>query len=150
MLIAGFDWPPVLSLGRNLGPFGDNSVSVFVPRSGNYEWLHVFPQGGGWRRGREEVEKQGCRVKKSFRHGTFQFRSCSVPTQIKTFSVAHVNMLPTALRFNEPWYERHLKPMKKKKITVHLKVVCIWQVTGRAEFKAGLGGGGGGGGVRLG
>lgn len=43
-----------------------------------------------------------------------------------------------------------LNQWKKKKITVHLKVVCVWQVTGRAEFKAGLGGGGGGGGVRLG
>lgn len=39
---AGFDWPPGPPLGRNLGPPGDGSVSVFVPRSSNYAQLHVF------------------------------------------------------------------------------------------------------------
>lgn len=101
LLIAGFDWPPGLSLGRNLGPLGDGSVSVFVPCSSNYAQLHVFiwewirQREGGGRRG-------GCHVKKSFWLCTLQFRSCSVPTQIKTSPVAYVNMLPTVLRFNEP------------------------------------------------
>lgn len=53
--------------------------------------------GGGSRR-----EGGGCHVKKSFWRCTLQFRSCSVPTQIKTSPVAYVNMLPTVLRFNEP------------------------------------------------
>lgn len=42
LLIASFDWPPVLSLGRNPGPLGDGSVTVFVPCSSNYAQLHVF------------------------------------------------------------------------------------------------------------
>lgn len=102
LLIAGFDWPPGLSLGRNHGPLGDGSVSVFVPRSSNYAELHVFIWE--WtRKGRVAVaEKEGGRYEKSFRCCTLQFRSCSVPTQIKTSPVAYVNMLPTALRFNEP------------------------------------------------
>lgn len=106
LLIAGFDWPPGLSPGRNLSPLGDGSVSVFVPRSSNYAPATCFHmgmdeegEGGG---GRAVVVVGGCHVKKSFWRCTLQFRSCSVPTQIKTSPVAYVNMLPTVLRFNEP------------------------------------------------
>lgn len=42
LLVAGFDWPPGRSPGRNPGPLCDSSVSVFVPRSSNYAQLHVF------------------------------------------------------------------------------------------------------------
>lgn len=102
LLIACFDWPPGLSLGRNQSPLGDGSVSVFVPCSSNYVQLHVFIWE--WmRKGRAVAvkEEEGC-YEKSFWCCTLQFRSCSVPTQIKTSPVAYVNMLPTALRFNEP------------------------------------------------
>lgn len=54
LLVAGFDWPPGQSPGRNPGPLCDSSVSVFVPRSSNYAQLHVFiweriggKEGGG-------------------------------------------------------------------------------------------------------
>ena len=84
LLIAGFDWILGLSLGRNLSPFGDGSVSVFVPRSSNYAQLHVFIWE--WRRKGEGGggEGGGCHVKKSFWRCSLQFRSCSIPTQIKT------------------------------------------------------------------
>lgn len=103
LLVSAFDWPLALSPGRNPGPLGDGSVTVFVPRSSNYAQLHVFiweidDRGEGGVGAGEE----GCHVKKSFWSCTLQFRSCSVPTQIKTSPVAYVNMLPTALRFNEP------------------------------------------------
>lgn len=62
--------------------------------------------------GTDEEKEGGGGGGGSFWCCTLQFRSCSVPTQIKTSPVAYVNMLPTVLRFNEPWYERHLKPME--------------------------------------
>lgn len=115
LLVAGFDWPPGRSPGRNPGPLCDSSVSVFVPRSSNYAQLHVFIwewMGGGGERGRWRHWRWRRRVKESFWRCTLQFRSCSAPTQIKTSPVAYVNTLPTALRFNEPRYERHRKPME--------------------------------------
>lgn len=36
LLVAGFDWPPGRSPGRNSGPLCDSSVSIFVPHSSNY------------------------------------------------------------------------------------------------------------------
>lgn len=93
---------PVCRFGETRVPLCDSSVSVFVPplkqlrpATCSHMGMDGEREGGGDREG-------GARVKKSFLPCTLQFRSCSVPTQIKTSPVAYVNMLPTVLRFNEP------------------------------------------------
>lgn len=111
--MAAFDWPPGLPLGeephsplrrlclRLCGPF-----KQLRPATCFHTGMDEDEEGGGdggglcvpvcvcgW---------GGCHVKKSFWSCTLQFRSCSVPTQIKTSPVAYVNMVPTVLRFNEP------------------------------------------------
>lgn len=114
LFIAGFDWPPALSLGKNLGPPQWRLCLRLCAPTQAITPSSMFSYGNKMREERQAVDGEGggCHVKKSFWCCFLQFRLCSVPTQIKTFPVAYVNMLPTALRFNEPWYERHLKPME--------------------------------------
>lgn len=127
---------PLCRRGRNLGlPSAKGSVSDFVPRFKQLYPATCFQMVEG-----KEV---GRRVKKSFWRCIAQFRSCSVPTQIKTSpGIAYVNMLPAALRFNEPWYERHLRPVENNrplKGGVHL-TGDRWRGCGVWMFETVLGG----------
>lgn len=66
LFIAGFDWPPALSLGKNLGPLSDGSVSDFVPRLKQLRPAPCFHMGIRWgRRGRRWTEKGGVAMWRS-------------------------------------------------------------------------------------
>jgi len=110
-MITTTDFSLLALIGLLLCRLGETSVpsvtalsQTLCPGSSNYAQLHVFiweiDEGGEG--GVGQGEGVPCEEVKSFWCCILQFRSCSVPTQIKTSPVAYVNILPTVLRFNEP------------------------------------------------